>query len=60
VIDVCLLVSLNFFSNRYSSDSFCPIFVKLGTRDQCASAEQTVEQIFEILILKVSGKFFKF
>ena len=62
MIDVCLLVSLNFFSNRYSSDSFCPIFVKLGTRDQCASAEQTVEQIFEILILKFLANFstFKF
>jgi len=34
--------------------------VKLGTRDQCASAEQTVEQIFEILILKFLANFSNF
>ena len=48
-------MSSNFFINRYSSYSFCPILTKLGTRDLCANAQKTVEQIFEILILKCSA-----
>jgi len=43
-----------FFSNRYSY-SFCPIVTKLGIHVLCT--EETVEQIFEIMILKFMANF---
>jgi len=48
------------FSNRYPSYSFCPILTKLGTHVLCADTHTTMEQIFEILILKFLVNFFKF
>jgi len=46
------------FSNYYSSYGFCPILMKVGTHDPCAS--MTVEQIFRNFALKIFGKFLKF
>ena len=36
------------------------IVTKLGTRDLCASVQKSVEQIFEILVLKFLAIFFQF
>jgi len=47
------------FTNCYSSYSFSLILTKFGTHDLCTNMKQTVEQIFEILILNVLANLFR-
>jgi len=42
------------FSNRYSSYSFSPIVMKVGTRHLCANTKETVEQILEYVLAILS------
>ena len=57
---LCVWMSSTFFSNCYSSNSFCRILTKLGTYNLCSNMHKTVEQVFESLILKFLANFKNF
>jgi len=50
-VDGCL--SSIFFSNRYSSYSFCPILTKVGTRDVCANTKKNYGTDFRNFAFKI-------
>jgi len=56
-MSVCCLLLSNHYCSSYS---FWRILIKLGTRDLCANMQKTVQQIFEILILKFLTNFWNF
>jgi len=55
-LSVCVDV-VKLFSNCCISYSFCLILTKLGTHDLCANMQKSLEDIFEVLILKFLAKF---